>query len=86
MTYLVPTGPARYLLQARSDFYSDSGVTNDLIYAKLSPFVQDAVAAPNKDFYQEKGLLEKVVRFVMDIVGLRKNAPRYGKKVRHEEL
>ena len=78
--------PARYLLQARSDFYSDSRVTDDDIYKKLSPFVQDAVAAPNKDFYQEKDLLEKVVRFVMDIVGLRKNSPRYGKKVRHEEL
>ena len=30
--------PARYLLQARKDFYSDSRVTGDGIYAKLSPF------------------------------------------------
>ena len=45
--------PARYLLQARNDFYSDSRVTGDGIYAKLSPFLQYAVAAPNKDFYQK---------------------------------
>ena len=35
--------PARYLLQARSDFYSESRVTGDDIYTKLSPFLQYAV-------------------------------------------
>lgn len=39
----------RYLLQARKDFYSDSKVTSDDIYTKLSPYlaIQYAVAAPN---------------------------------------
>ena len=78
--------PARYLLQARKDFYSDSSVTGDGIYAKLYPFLQYAVAAPNKDFYQEKDSLEEVLRFVLDIVGFRKHAPRHGKKMLHEEL
>ena len=55
---------ARYLLQARSDFYSKRRVTNDDIYAKLSPFLQYAVAAPNKDFYQQKDYLETVLRNV----------------------
>lgn len=81
------SNPARYLLQARSDFYSDSRVTGDDIYAKLSPFLQHAVAAPNKDFYQEKDFLERVVRFVLDIVGFfRKRVPRRGKRMLHEEL
>ena len=78
--------PARYLLQARSDFYSESRVTSDDIYTKLSPFLQYAVAAPNKDFYQEKDFLETVVRNVLNIVGFRKRAPHRGKKMLHEEL
>ena len=78
--------PARYLLQARSDFYSESRVTGDDIYTKLSPFLQYAVAAPNKDFYQEKDFLETVVRNVLNIVGFRKRALHRGKKILHEEL
>ena len=71
---------ARYLLQARSDFYSERRVTNDDIYAKLSPFLQYAVAAPNKDFYQQKDYLETVLRNVLNNMVFRKRAPGHGKK------
>ena len=79
--------PARYLLQARKDFYSDSRVTGDGIYAKLSPFLQYAVAAPNKDFYQEKNFLQMIVKSVLDIVGFRtKYVNTSWQKMLHEEL
>ena len=78
--------PARYLLQARSDFYSTRRVTNDDIYAKLSPFIQYAVAVPNKDFYQQKDYLETVLRNVLNNMVFRKRTPRHGKKMLHGEL
>ena len=78
--------PARYLLQARSDFYSESRVTGDDIYTKLSPFLQYAVAAPNKDFYQQKDILETVVRNVLNTVGFHKRAPHRGKNMLRKEL
>ena len=83
---ILDSHPARYLLQARSDFYSERRVKNDDIYAKLSPFLRYAVATPNKDFYQEKDILKYVVEVVLDVVGFRRHAPRRGKKMLHEEL
>ena len=46
--------PARYLMQARKDFYVSELVQSNVIYSKLKETLEYAVAAPNHEFYNAR--------------------------------
>ena len=59
--------PARYLMQARSDFYATELVLADPIYSKLKESLKYAVAAPNHKFYKRRAKMEQAIIDALNI-------------------